>query len=297
MRLENFFVTGSGRFNLSQKGGDSLQGRYDLYHLYPILYREFVGLSQTYQCLQPNFTELEFSSHSAADIGLIEMGGFPEPLIKGKKTTLNKWQDLYIKRLIQEDVRDFSRVIHLDKLELLTRLLPDRVRSPLSIQSLAEDVETSRDSIKTWLRLFETLFLGFRLAPYTRKIHRSVKKEKKWYFFQWTFCEDEGARFENYMAVQLYTLCQLWRDLGYGSYELFYLRDQDRREVDFVIVKSMKPIALIEAKTTGNAWSTSLEYYARKLNVPAFIVTQHGDIRRCGENRWIVPSENFFDCF
>src|SRR5204862_4447112 len=121
---------------------------------------------------------------------LINYGGFPEPFLKQSRTHLNKWQDLYIQRLVQEDVRDLSRVVHLDKLELLIRLLPSRTQSPISLQSLAEDIETSRDTIKAWLRLLEVTFLGFQLRPFTPKIHRAVKKDAKWYFFQWSLNDE-----------------------------------------------------------------------------------------------------------
>lgn len=294
-RRENFIVTGSGRFNLSQKGGDSLQGRYDLHHLLPVVYREFVGLPTAYQLKAPNFLEFTPNSKFDSDADLLNLGGFPEPLVRGKQNFLNKWQDLYLQRLVQEDIRDFSRVIELDKIELLARILPERVRSPLSLKALSEDLDVSRDSVKNWLRLFETLYLGFTLPPWTRKIHRAVKKERKWFFFQWTFCEDPAARFENYVATQLYSMCQMWRDAGLGVYELYYLRDQDRREIDFVITKGLKPVALIEAKLTETSWQSSVDYYARKLEIPSFIVTQAGSVRRVSDSKWIVPFAQFLD--
>ena len=294
-RRENFIVTGSGRFNLSQKGGDSLQGRYDLYHLLPILYREFVGMPTNYHLSAPNFTEFLPSPQFSSDRDLIEFGGFPEPLIRGKQSFLNKWQDLYLQRLVQEDIRDFSRVIELDKIELLARLLPDRVRSPISLKALSEDLDVSRDSIKNWLKLFETLYLGFSLPPWSRKIHRAVKKEQKWFFYQWTFCEEPAARFENYVAVQLQSLCHLWRDAGLGVYEVYYLRDQDRREIDFVITKGLKPVALVEAKISETSWQASLDYYARGLNIPSFIVTQEGPCKRISDSKWILPFAQFLN--
>ena len=295
LRHENFIITGSGRFNLSQKGGDSLQGRYDLYHLFPLLYREFVGFSASYSLTAPNFAEFSPGDRFSSDRDLLQFGGFPQPLIRGKQTFLNKWQDLYIQRLVQEDIRDFSRVVEIDKIELLARILPDRVRSPISLKALSEDLEVSRDSIKNWLRLFDALYLGFSLPPWSRKIHRAVKKDQKWFFYQWTFCEEPAARFENYVAVQLRSMCQLWRDAGLGTYELYYLRDQDRREVDFVITKGLKPIALIEAKVAETAWQSSLDYYARGLGVPSFIVTQGGSCKRISDSKWILPFAQFLN--
>ncbi len=289
-RRENFLMTGSGRFNISHRGGDSLQGRYDLYHLLPVLYREFAGFRDDLQIKVPDFFALDFNTTVQNDQDLIEYGGFPEPLLKASTAKLKKWQDLYIQRLVNEDIRDFSKVQYTDKIELLARILPERVTAPISHKSLSEDVEVSRDSIKSWLRIFEILYLGFQLPPFSRKIHRAIKKEQKWYFFQWTYCEDEGARFENYVAVQLYSLCQLWRDMGLGVYELFYLRDQDKREVDFVITKALRPVALIEAKLSETNWPSSLEYYSSRLNIPSFVVTKNSPIRRFKGDRWIVPS-------
>ena len=252
-------------------------------------------MPSNYQLSAPNFSEFAPSINFASDRHLLEFGGFPEPLIRGKQNFLNKWQDLYLRRLVQEDIRDFSRVIELDKIELLARLLPERVRSPISLKALSEDIDVSRDSIKNWLRLFETLYLGFSLPPWSRKIHRAVKKEQKWFFYQWTFCEEPASRFENYVAVQLHSMCQLWRDAGLGIYELYYLRDQDRREIDFVITKGLKPVALIEAKLSETSWQSSLDYYARKLNIPSFIVTQEGVCRRINDSKWILPFAQFMN--
>lgn len=279
-REENFIVTGSGRLSLFQKGGDSLQGRYDLYHLFPVTYAEwsekpFVPRARDFQNWEP-----ESLSQLTDDGELIRFGGFPQPLLKGTETFLNKWMDLYLKRLIEEDIRDFSRVELLDKVELLARLLPDRILGPISMKGLSEDIGVSRDSIKTWIRLFEILYLGFTLAPYSYRIERAVKKEKKWCFFQWAFSEDPGARFENYLAVQLYSVCQYWRDAGLGAYELFYVRDQDGREVDFLITRNLKPIALVEAKASPQPFPASLRYYAEKLKVPAFLVYPAGPTKR-----------------
>jgi predicted AAA+ superfamily ATPase len=289
-RSENFIVTGSGRFNLHQKGGDSLQGRYNLFHMYPITFDEFEGRSEVTR--DREFSSWEPDNTKSEDSTLIQFGGFPAPLIAQNTRNLTKWKDLYIQRLVNEETRDFSKVELLDKLELLARLLPERVKSPISIAALSEDLDCSRDAIKTWLRLFDILYFGFFLPPFSRKIHRAVKKERKFYFYQWTFCQDEGALFENYIAVQLYTACRYWRDQGLGIYDLCYLRDQDDREVDFLIVKDLKPLALIEAKSSPQPWTKGLHYYTQKLKVPGFLVYPKGPTRR-HENGYSLSSAAF----
>jgi len=288
-RIENFLVTGSGRFDQYLRGGDSLQGRYNLYQLFPLHVDELSGSHKKLNN-EVGFQNFEPHEKTISDEDLIELGGFPAPFLSGSKAQLNRWQDQYIDRLTREDVRDFSSIEKVDQMDLLARLLPSRTMSPLSIRSLSEDVEVSPVAIKSWLRLFEVMYLGFQLKPYHQKIHRSVKKEKKWYFYQWTFNEDPAARFENYLAVQLAACCSAWSEQGFGRYELQYLRDQDRREVDFVITRNLKPIALFEAKSSFQDWPNSLKYYCEKLKVPGFLVYPKGPTRKQALG-WSLPSQ------
>jgi len=288
-RAENFIVTGSGRFDQFQRGGDSLQGRYHSFQLWPLTVDELalsdkLSPPRTWATWEPN-TDFD-------DSDLLTLGGFPSPFLSGKQAVTNRWGDQYIDRLIREDVRDFSQVQRIDQMELLARILPHRVASPLSLNGLAEDIEVSPVAIKSWLRLFEMLFLGIRVAPYHRKIHRAVKREVKWYFLPWTLVEDLGARFENYLAIQLSATCSAWSEQGYGRWELFYLRDQDRREVDFLICRDLIPQALIEAKASEQRFTTALSYYCRKLRLPGFLVYPKGATRR-EELGWSLPSGRF----
>lgn len=292
-RRENFIVTGAGRFDQYQRGGDSLQGRYDSFRLWPFAYDEFHLPHAQHPAMPRDFRSFEPPSLAQADVDLITLGGFPAPLLSGQKARLRRWQDQYLERLVREDVRDFSAVQRLDQMELLARILPGRVGSPVSLLSLAQDVEASPVGVKGWLRLFETLFFGFTVKPYHRRIERAVKKEVKFYFTQWTYVEDPGLRFENYLAVQLQTALSAWSEQGHGRYELCYLRDQDRREIDFVIVRDLVPLALIEAKSSPQPWPSGLHYYADKLKLPAFLVYPVGPTRRESSKGWSMSSSTF----
>jgi len=201
-RRENFVVTGSGRFDQYQRGGDSLQGRYDSYQLWPLAYDEIHGRAGVPRPAPPrDWREWEPDSKAPPDRDLIALGGFPAPFLGGSELKLRRWRDQYLDRLIREDVRDFGAVQRLDKMDLLARVLPERVGSPISLLGLAEDIEASPVGVRSWLRLFEVLYLGFLVRPFHRKIHRAVKKEPKWYFLQWTYAADPAARFESYRKL------------------------------------------------------------------------------------------------
>ena len=78
-----------------------------------------------------------------------------------------------------------------------------------------------------------------------------------------------GARIENFVASHLLKATHWWTDIGLGKYELFYLRDKEKREVDFLIVKNAQPWLMIEAKSSGNQHvSPHLKYFHQQLKPP-----------------------------
>lgn len=89
------------------------------------------------------------------------------------------------------------------------KLLPDKICSPLSINSLAEDVKISYPTVASYLNLMELVYLIFRIPVYSKKISRSISKEKKAYFYDWSRLNDESKKFENFIAVELKSICNL----------------------------------------------------------------------------------------
>ena len=81
--------------------------------------------------------------------------------------------------------------------------------------------------------------------------------------------EDQGARLKNFVASHLYKAIQFWTDSGFGEYGLYYLRDKDKREVDFLVTKNRKPWFLVEAKASSDrAISHGLYYFHERLKTP-----------------------------
>ncbi len=65
----------------------------------------------------------------------------------------------------------------------------------------------------------------------------TVKKEQKLYLWDWSQVEDPGARFENFVGSHLLKYCHFEQDVNGFKMELRYLRDVERRELDFVVLK------------------------------------------------------------
>lgn len=179
-------------------------------------------------------------------------------------------------RVIQEDLRDLERVREISLIELLMAALPDRVGSPLSIASLSEDLAVNFRSVERWITIFENLYLVFRISPFGAAKIRAVKKERKLYFWDWSQNPTEGCRFENLVASQLLKYCHFIEDTEGDDMELRFLRDTDKREVDFVVLKNKKPLFAVECKTGEKNVSPHLWYFKDRTSIPAFYQVHMG---------------------
>ena len=128
---------------------------------------------------------------------------------------------------------------------------------------------------------------------------RSLVKEPKCYLWDWSQVTDPGARFENFIASHLLKFVHYWTDQGYGDYGLYFLRDKQQKEVDFLVVKDQKPWFMVEAKVSGNhSLNPGLHYFQKQLNCPhAFQVIQNMDYvdKNCFSETGpiIVPARTF----
>ena len=128
--------------------------------------------------------------------------------------------------------------------------------SPLTVKSLREDLQIDHKTAERWLQILENLYVCFRVSPYGSPRVRAVKKERKLYLWDWSSVEDEGPRFENMLACQLLKYCHWVEDTQGYAMELWYLRDTDKREVDFVVLKDSKPAFAVECKSGEKASGT-----------------------------------------
>ena len=256
----HIIVTGSSRLDVYRKGGDSLMGRYFPYRLHPLSLAEIhrVELSDD-EIHKPE-------NHSQDFKRLIEYGGFPEPFLKQNKRFLNRWKSLRQRQLIREDIRDLSRVQELGQIELLVEILKHQSTQLTNYTTLASQINISVDTVRRWIKTLQSFFYCFTIQPWSKNVPRSLLKEPKIYLWDWTSAVDEGSRFENCVACHLLKAVQFWTDRGLGDYDLWFIRDKEKREVDFLVTRESKPWFLVEVKSSSNvSISKNLYYFQEKL--------------------------------
>jgi hypothetical protein len=122
-----------------------------------------------------------------------------------------------------------------------------------------------------------------------------LKKEQKLYLWDWSQIETPGARFENMVASHLLKSLHTWTDLGYGEYDLWYWRNREKEEVDFVVTNKRKPIAVFECKLNDTSFHRPLLQLADSLGgVPAIQLVYQDGVENRGANSLVVTASRFF---
>jgi len=287
-----FLVTGSARLDLYRRGGDSLQGRYHYYRLHPFTLAEAEGLVSGISV----FNELPIGalSHKDALHTLDAFGGFPEPFVKQNSRQLRRWHNEKLDRMFREDIQDVEAIRDLGSMKLLSDILPSRVGSMLSLNALREDIEVSHRAISHWMDILEAFYYHFRIYPYASKKIRALKKEPKLYLWDWSEVEDEAARFENLVASHLLKFVHFITDSEGYKAELLYLRDVDKREVDFLVTIDAKPWFAVEVKLSDTTLSPSLLYFKERLSIPyLYQVVKKDNIDRLEKGTRIISAGKF----
>ena len=254
-------VTGSARLDIYKKGGDSLMGRYFSYRLHQLSLAELGRVNLSNKEINETFKNKKNDFEK-----LLKNGGFPEPFLKNNPRFLNRWKTLRQEQLIREDIRDLSRIQELGQIELLAEILKHQSGQLCNYTSLANKINVSSSTIRRWIKTLESFFYCFALQPWSKNIPRSLVKEPKIYLWDWINVDSRGQRAETLIASHLLKAIHLWTDYGFGQYGLWFIRDKEKREVDFLVSKDKKPWFLIEVKLSAKGGiSKNLLHFHKKI--------------------------------
>ena len=206
---------------------------------------------------------------------------------------MRRWQRERIQRVIYEDIRDLENIKEISLLELLAEELSNRVGSPLSVKNLKELLQVAHETVERWLKIFERMYYCFRIPPYGPPRVRAVKKEQKLYLWDWSLVPEPGPRFENFIASSLLKYCHFLEDAEGFQMDLRFLRDTDKREIDFVVLKEGNPLFAVECKTGETQVNPSLYYFSERTKIPAFYQVHQGakDYKKKGVR--VLPVHTF----
>lgn len=287
-------VTGSAKMDVYKKGGDSMMGRYFPYRMHPLSVAELLDVSLPPDSLIRTPAKLEDGEWDA----LLRFGGFPDPFVRRDPRFSRRWNMLRFEQLTQVDVRDLTQIVELDQLAMLAEILGHRSGEQLVYRNLAVEVGVDEKTVKKWVKALKHLYFGFEVRPWFKNVENSIRKTPKWFLRDWSQIEDGGKRAETFIACHLLKAVEGWTDLGYGEFSLNYLRNKQKKEVDFLVVRDRRPWFLVEAKKSETSLSGDLGMYQRQIGAQhAFQVVLDAEYvgRNCFEctSPTVVPARTF----
>ena len=259
-----FIITVNDKVGTYRAGQDSMMGRYFSYCIHPLTIAEL--------CQRSDFSkDSTFPQKISRDdwSALLEFGGFPEPFQKSTKSFHTRWSNNFRESIIKIDVRELSKVNDLQRLDLLAQMIQRNVGCHANFSKIARDLQTSVPTIQHWHTVLSNHYYCFALSSWSHNVKRSLRKAPKFYLYDWSQITNINRRIENLVACHLNKAVDFWNDTGIGIYELYYICDKDKHEVDFLVVKDQKPWLMLDVKESKNSrLNPSLSRFCEQLKVP-----------------------------
>lgn len=229
---------------------------------------------------------LPLSTDETPRVSLLR-GGFPEVVARPAGARL--WFASYVQTYLERDVRAISAIRDLATFRRFLGLLATRTGQILNKTDLAAPLGVSVPTITEWLSILEITGQIALVPPYFESFGKRIVKSPKLYlldsglasFFLGIESEQEllrapflGPLFEGFVASEV-----VKRQLNAGRRrEIYYFRDQQGLEVDFVVPIRGGRLLLLEAKASRTVRSETadalvrLAAAGRKRKVEAVVV-------------------------
>jgi hypothetical protein len=199
---------------------------------------------------------LPMSHGESAKVSLLR-GGYPEVLARPSGAAL--WFSSYIQTYLERDVRSVTAVRDLATFRRFLALVASRHGQLLNRSDLAAPLGISVPTIAQWLGVLETTGQVLLVQPFYENLGKRIVKSPKVYVADsglachllgiMSAAELErspflGPLFEGFVAAEI-VKSQLNRG---RRRELYYFRDQQGLEVDFLVPGPGGSVRLVEAK-------------------------------------------------
>ena len=243
---------------------DSLAGRMETLRLLPLSQSELHGGTA-------NWIDT-VSAGSVPKLGLpltgskltetVLRGGYPEALSRATVKRRTMWARQYINAIIQRDVRDVAGVEKLDQMPRLLRALAHASGQLSNYTQLGGKIGLDHKSVARYIGVLENMFLLARVSTFAVNRLKRVVKTPKIHFLDSGLlatlmdltpenARENRDRFGTVLETFVYGELLKHVSTGEGDYELYYYRDHDKLEVDFVIENATGDTIGVEVKSTA----------------------------------------------
>lgn len=265
-RAGRFLLTGSANLMALPSIADSLAGRMETLVLLPLAQCEIAANPESsLTWLDTLFADgmLAATQPAVGDdlVNKVIRGGYPEALSREDKRRRKTWAKQYIDALIQRDIKDIASIDKLDQVPRLLRALAQTAGQLCNYSQLGGQVGIDHKTASKYIAVFEQMYLMQRLTPWSgNRLTRLLKTPKLQFLDSGLlsvlvdFSDPLRQRMLFGQLLESFVFAELRKQATWaeGEYGLFYYRDKDQNEVDFVIENASGEIIGVEVKAAAS---------------------------------------------
>jgi len=260
-----FWLTGSQKYSLMKGVQESLAGRIAIIDLLGFSYKEIIGRPKESKPFWPDKINIHKEAQKRTIIEVyrdIWNGSFPE-LITNPAIGRDRFFSSYMQTYIERDVKDYQGTVNELKFYKFVRAAAVRTGSLLNYEDLARDCDIDRRTAQKWLDTLQASGLVYLLPPYSSNLTKRIVKTPKVYFLDTGLAcflanmdtpEALEASYLNGSMLETYALCEILKSFwhnGEDSRSLYFYRDANKKEIDFIFEKNMT-LYPVEVKKTAS---------------------------------------------
>ncbi len=251
-RAGDFWLTGSQIFKLMDGVQESLAGRVCLLHMSPLSQAEACGVPS--EAFTVDFASLAQRSKLVPVATIQEVferiwrGGMPVIVSGAKKEQVAVYSS-YVSTYIDRDVKDIADKIDSFKFLHFVTVVAALTSQMVNYKTIADAVDISVPTVKSWLNILERLGIIFYLHPYSNNLLKRMVTKPKLYFYdcglvayltKWTDSATlmngamSGAILENFVVSEI---VKSYQNAGLEPF-IYYYRDKDNKEIDIVLERN-----------------------------------------------------------
>lgn len=254
-------VSGSSALELKSKVSEALTGRKIIFNIIPfnileikdsIMQMKEKNISNPRFSYKNNKSVQEIIFKEAFDI-YTEHGGYPAVVLSSDNEKMYLRLKEIFTSYIEKDIKKFLEIKNENAFIRLITLLSASIGSLINMSEISNTLLIHQVTLDNYFYYLEQTFLIDRLRPYFKNIRKEIIKSPKVYFNDLgirnfainnfnnlNIREDKGFIFENFVYLILK------EKLG-SDYKINFWRTKAGAEVDFIILKDLRPIP-IESK-------------------------------------------------
>ena len=311
-----FIITGSNQLDLRKQVGDSLAGRTAILNMCSLSNAE-ISRYQNNSEFNPDIEILKQKEASKLSkyrtrkeiFESIFKGGMPEYI--SSNIDRQAFFSSYIKTYLEKDVAGLISADNIPTFFRFMQYIALRTGCTIDYSDIAINIGVSVNTIKSWTNILITTKIIFLLEPYAKNLSNRIIKTPTLHFLdtglcaylgRWPNAESlengplNGKIYETYVVTEI---LKSFYNAGYdpelfGEKQLYFYRDRDKKEVDFIIetVDGIYPIEIKKGTKPSNPDKNFhvLNKFGKKV-FPGIVIDSRDKIFKINDMAYEVPIE------